>query len=99
MSSPVVALNKSDYEARKQFIEDIKVLSKEEHEELFRIIKRNNIEYSENSNGVFFELTAISNELFSKFTSFIEFCKVQRKSEEMRAQEINTLRHEATEHT
>lgn len=94
-----MSLSKTDYEARKQFIEDIKVLSKEEYEELFRILKRNNIDYSENSNGVFFELTAIPNILFEKFTSFIEFCKAQRKSEEIRAYEMDTLRQESSEHT
>jgi hypothetical protein len=99
MSIPVLAINKVDYEARKQFLEDLKFLSKEEYEELFRIIKRNNIDYSENSNGVFFDLTSISNDIFSKLVTFLDFCKVQKKSEEVRAQEMDTLRSETVEHT
>lgn len=99
MSIPVSTINKIDYEARKHFLEDLKILSKEEYEEIFRIIKRNNIEYSENSNGVFFDLTSLSSEIFSKLVTFIEFCKVQRKSEEVRALEIDNLRQETTENT
>jgi hypothetical protein len=92
-------MNKLEYETRKQFLEDLKILSKEEYQEIFRIIKKYNIEYSENSNGVFFDLTTISNDIFEKLSSFIEFCKVQRKSEEMRVHEMDTLRQESHEHT
>jgi hypothetical protein len=92
-------MDKTHYEARKQFLEDLKILSKEEYQEIFRIIKRNNIEYSENSNGVFFDLMNVSNEIFEKLSSFITFCKVQRQSEEIRVHEMDTLRLETTEHT
>jgi hypothetical protein len=86
MSGPV----QYDYEQRKQVLDDIKNqgLTKEEYEELFRIIKRNNIEYSENSNGIFFDLNTISHDIIEKIIEFLQFCKEQRKSEEVRTHDL-----------
>ena len=89
----------SEYEAKKQVLESIKTLSKEEYEELFRILKRNNIEYTENSNGIFFDLAPLTTDIFQKIVSFLEFCKEQRKSEEVRSNELNLLRQEAVKET
>jgi hypothetical protein len=86
MSNP----DKYDYEQRRQVLDDIKNqgLTKEEYEELFRIIKRSNVEYSENSNGVFFDLSIVPDEVLEKIISFLELCKEQRKSEEVRTHEL-----------
>lgn len=92
MQSPT--LTQHEYDIRKQFLEDLKTLSKAEYEELFRIVKRNNIEYSENSNGIFFDLAPISTEVFEKFSSFMTLSCQQRKDEEVRTNEMNTLRSE-----
>ncbi len=80
------------YEMRKLLLEDLKILSKEEYEEVYRIIKRNNVEYTENGNGIFFDLTLISSEVYSKLCQFMDFCKSQRQSEEARTHEMDTLR-------
>jgi hypothetical protein len=84
MSGPV------EYEKRKQVLNDIKNqgLTKEEYEELFRIVKRNNIEYSENSNGIFFDLNAVPDTVIEKIIGFLQFCKEQRKSEEVRTHDL-----------
>lgn len=86
MSGPV----QYDYEQRKQVLDDIKTqgLTKEEYEELFRIIKRNNIEYSENSNGIFFDLNTVPDTVIAKIMGFLQFCKEQRKSEEVRTHDL-----------
>ena len=83
-----------NYELRKQLLDEIKSLSKEEYYELFRIIKKNNVDYSENSNGIFFDLCSISQEIFEKIKSFIEYSKAQKKSEEDRTNTLYTLRKE-----
>ena len=90
-------LEKQEYEAKKQMLEEFKLLSKEEHEEVFRIIKQNNIAYSENSNGVFFDLAICSTDVFTKLVNYIELCKTQRKNEETRTQTLNTFRSETME--
>jgi len=86
----------NEYESKKQLLDEFKLLSKEECEEVFRIIKRNNVEYTENSNGVFFDLSVCSSEIILKISQFIELCKTQRKDEEVRTQEMETLRCETS---
>ena len=82
------------YEVRKQLLDEIKTLSTEEYYELFRILKKYNVEYSENSNGIFFDLASISQDIFEKIKSFMEYSKAQRKSEEDRTNTLHTLRQE-----
>ena len=97
MSSPTTI--KNEYEAKKQFLEDLKQLSKTEHEEIFRIIKRNHVDYTENSNGVFFDLQNVNSDIFIQLHKFMELCSTQRANEESRNNELNTLRQEATNAT
>ncbi len=92
MSSP--GLNKEDYEQRKNFLEELKRLTRDQHEEVFRIIKRNEIEYSENSNGIFFDISLLPLDIFKQLEQFIELSKEQSKSEENRTSELNVLRSE-----
>ena len=87
-------LSAAEYEARKQFLEDLKLLDKNEFEEVYRLIHRDGVDYTENSNGVFFDLTAVLPSTFTKLTHFMDLCKAQRKSEEARVQELNHLRQE-----
>jgi hypothetical protein len=95
MSSPT--LQKGDYERRKHFLDELKSLSKEQYEDMFRIIKRNNVEYSENSNGIFFDVLVLSEDIFTQLEQYIEFSKAQTKSEESRTQELDVLRYEAVQ--
>jgi hypothetical protein len=92
MSSPT---SKNEYESRKLFLEELKQLSKPEHEEIFRIIKRNQVDYTENSNGVFFDLQLVSTEIFTQLQKFMELCIAQRANEESRTNELNVLRQES----
>lgn len=87
-----------DYEERKQFLEDLKRLVKSEQEALFRILKTEKAEFTENSNGIFFDVSKLSVNLFQKVKDYMEFCRKnrddfsQREEEERKAQElINTL--------
>jgi hypothetical protein len=84
----------NEYELKKQMLEDIKTLTKEEHIELFRVIRKHSIEYSENSNGIFFDLTQCTSEIFGKLIQFMELCKTQRKNEELRSSTMESLRSE-----
>ena len=90
--------NQNDnYEAKKSMLEDIKAFSVDECQELFRILKQNGVQYTENSNGIFFDLVPIENDIFFKLVNFVEFTKAQKKSEEIRASELNSLRQETIE--
>lgn len=87
--------SKSEYEERKQYLEDLKRLSKDEYTEVFRIIKYHNVEFSENSNGIFFDLNTISAEAFEDLAKFMSLCKTQRTNETVRTNELDALRKEA----
>lgn len=76
-----------DYEKRKAFLEDLKSLNKTEKEEIFRILKKNSCSFSENSNGIFFDVARLNDETFSQCLSFMEFCKQNRRTLESREQE------------
>jgi len=83
-----------DYDIRKQLLEDLKILNKMEKEEIFRIIKSTGSMYTENSNGIFFDVSKLNNSVFDQLVVFINFCKqnrenfTSREEEEKRAQEI-----------
>ena len=76
-----------DYEHRKVFLEDLNTLNKVEQEEIFRILKKNSSAFSENSNGIFFDVSRVDTNTFSQLLTFIEFCKKNRKEFESREQE------------
>lgn len=87
------------YEKRKEFLENLKLLVKSEYEEIFRILKRADIQLSENSNGIFFDVTSLSDEIFDKVTSYIELCKSQRQEEASRAKTLDELRTATVKHS
>jgi hypothetical protein len=76
-----------EYEKKKQFLEDLKILNKTEQEEVYRILKITNALFSENSNGIFFDVSKLTNEVFDQIDKFLDFCKNNRKNFEYREQE------------
>lgn len=59
---------------RKYIIDKSKILKKYEHIEIFKIIKKDNINFTENNNGIFINLNKIPNELLMKIHTFIVYC-------------------------
>jgi hypothetical protein len=85
-----------EYEDRKVLLEEMKRLVKSEQEAIFRILKTDQAEFSENSNGIFFDVCKLSTPVFNRMKEYIEFCRknrdefVQREEEERKAQELIT---------
>ena len=83
-----------DYELRKNFLESLKILNKSEKEELFRILTVTKSIFTENSNGIFFDVSKLSKDAFEQMIQFLEFCKknrqdfLNREEEEKKAQDI-----------
>ena len=73
-----------DYERRKELSKDIATLSRSELEELYRILRREGGEFSENSNGIFFDVANLPAHVFEALFKFINFCKTNAKSLEER---------------
>ena len=82
----------SGYEERKKIFNTIKILVKPEQEEIYRIIRKSKENHTENSNGIFFDLSAISEETFEQIKEYIEFCLRTRQEHENRLKELETIR-------
>jgi hypothetical protein len=82
----------SAYEERKKVFEYIKVLVKPEQEEVFRIIRKTKENYTENSNGIFFDLTTISDDSFNQIKEYLDFCLKTRQEDADRLKELESIR-------
>jgi len=97
MSATAAILNTEEYDERKQFLDDLRSLAKSELEELYRILKKSKAEFSENSNGVFFDLCKLPADVFDEMKKFMEFCHktrddfALREEDERKAQEALIL--------
>lgn len=83
-----------DYEQRRKVWETIKTLMKSEQEELFRILLRNKVEYTENTNGIFFDVTKLEPTVLDEIQKFLNFCQQNRMEFEKRDQTMEDLRKE-----
>ena len=90
MQTPTIS--QSEYDERKSFLDDLKLLTKDEYGEMYRILKRNQVELSENSNGIFFDMISLTTETFGEIKVFMELCKSQRKDESARVKTMDNLR-------
>lgn len=80
----MASLTDAEYDSRKKFLEDLKSLSKMEMGKMFEILKRHKTEYSENSNGVFFDLMKLSKEAFEELQVYMEFCRTVQTEQRVR---------------
>ena len=80
------------YEERKKIFETMKVLVKPEQEEIYRIIRKSKENYTENSNGIFFDLSTISEDGFQHIKEYLSFCFKTRQEHEERLKELETIR-------
>jgi hypothetical protein len=81
-----------NYEERKKVFELMKLLVKSEQEEIFRIIRKEKENYTENSNGIFFDLSIISDETYNQIKSYLDFCMKTRQDDAERLKELETIR-------
>lgn len=80
------------YDERKHLFELMKLLVKPEQEEIFRIIRKEKENYTENSNGIFFDLLLISDETYNQIKSYLDFCMKTRQDDAERLKELETIR-------
>lgn len=92
MSASAANLTNGEYEERKQFLEQLKTLVMSEQEEIFRILKKGGCEFSQNTNGVFFDVSKIPTPIFQQMKNFLIFCQANRKTFEERDREMEDSR-------
>ena len=64
---------------RKQLLGRINSLSATEHEEIFNLIKRHDLTYTQNKNGIFFNLSTLPDSVVEEITKLVDFCASQKK--------------------
>jgi hypothetical protein len=72
-------LSKEEYQRRKVFLEHLKGLSEPEYIEIVRLLKKHQVPFSENLNGIFFNVTNLSQESFQDLEAFLEFTQQNRR--------------------
>jgi len=92
MSHSANTLTNEEYEDRKRFLDELKKLVKSEQEQIFLILKRYKLEYSENSNGIFFDLSRVTKDAFDEMKTFLVFCQQNRSEFEARDREMENSR-------
>jgi hypothetical protein len=80
----MATLSDAEYESRKKFLAEMKTLSKMESVKMFEILKEHKVEFSENSNGVFFDLMKLSKEAFQDLQTYMDFCKTVQGEQRIR---------------
>jgi hypothetical protein len=88
----IYAMNTSgDFELRKRMFDEIKQFNRTEQEELYRILKKNGEEVSENRNGIFFDLMILKEETIQKVQEWVEFCRKNNSDLKSREDTLNQL--------
>jgi hypothetical protein len=80
------------HQLRKYIFDHIKSLVPSEYEEVFRIIRKNKESYSENSNGIFFDLSSVGQETLGRIKEYLDFCLKTRQEHELRLKDLETIR-------
>jgi hypothetical protein len=86
----------TSYEDRKKMFEIMKMLVKSEQEEVYRIIRKTKETYTENSNGIFFDLASISESSYLQIKEYLDFCIKTRIEMDSRQKEIDYIRSQST---
>jgi hypothetical protein len=79
--------SKIEYDLKKKFLENIKGLDKSIYEEMFRVLKINDVEYTENSNGIFFDIVPLNTDIFKQ----LQDCIVRNQQQKLLENERNAI--------
>jgi hypothetical protein len=78
-------MDPTEYERRRAFCEELKDMGKSEHVEIARILRKHNVQVSENRSGIFFDMVKLDAEVFEALLVFREF--VQQNNRELEKRE------------
>lgn len=90
-ASDVLLLSPEEYDRRRSYLQNITNLTKSECIEFVRVLKNNNIEYSENSNGIFINIGLLPQHIFDKLEQLLLFIQRNRRDLEDRELVMSSL--------
>lgn len=84
-------MDTKEYERRRLFLDALKKLHTSEYIDIVKILKQESVEYSENSNGIFFDVTKLKQSTFNVLEKYMDFVHNNRKELAERETLMNTL--------
>jgi len=90
MSTPG-KLSSEEYNRRKRWLDTLSNLTSAEYVEIVRILKKHQEEYSENNNGIFFNVASVKQDTFDALHLFMEFTFKNRSELADREKFLSTL--------
>ena len=84
-------MDTKEYERRRLFLDALKKLHTSEYIDIVKILKQENVEYSENSNGIFFDIAKLNQSTFNILEKYMDFVHTNRKELAEREYIMNNL--------
>ena len=84
-------LSNEEYQRRKLFLDQLKRLNKPEYIEIVRILQKHKVDFSENQNGIFFNVVYLAQEVFDDLMAFIQFTQTNQQELVDRDRLMSTL--------
>jgi hypothetical protein len=85
-------LSEKEYARRKQFLGYLKGLTKSEYAEIVHILQKHEVNFSENTNGIFFNVATLPLPVFENLENFIHFTHSNRQNLSDRDTLLSTLK-------
>lgn len=86
-------LSNEEYSRRKHFLDGLKGLTKSEYAEIVRILQKHEVQFSENKNGIFFNVAALIQYVFNDLEKFLCFTQSNHQCLADRDTILSTLKH------
>lgn len=86
-------LSQEEYSRRKRFLDSLRGLTISEYAEIIRILQAHTVAFSENQNGIFFNVASLEQKVFDDLEKFLLFTQSNRQSLSDRDCFLSTLKH------
>ena len=68
----------------KKIIDSIKTLNNNQHLDIFHIIKKQNINYSQNNNGTFIDMNNLEDNIINEITNYLNVLEINNKENQVK---------------
>jgi len=86
-------IDATEYEERRQFCDSIKKMTRSEHIEIARILRRAGVTISENRSGIFFDMAKLDRAVFDELVRFCDFVSKNANELSKRDGILDSLKH------
>lgn len=74
---------------KRSLLEKINKLTYTEHDEIFKLLRNNSTPFTQNKNGVFFNLSSVDEKMLMQIDQFVDFCLKNKKELDEYDKKIN----------